>query len=103
MIEDPAKETTTEPALRKPRGRVPGLAALAVIVAIVALAVAAWSVWRLQQFAHSEEAARKQDAATIASLQSQLAAGTHRIATLETGVDDLRATAQGLGRRVANL
>src|SRR5690348_17899511 len=110
MIEDPAKETTTEPALRKPRGRVPGLAALAVIVAIVALAVAAWSVWRLQQFAHSEETARKQDAATIASLQSQLAAGnqqaqvgTHRIATLETGVDDLRATAQGLGRRVANL
>ena len=110
MIEDPAKETTTEPALRKPRGRVPGLAALAVIVAMLALAVAAWSVWRLQQFAHSEEAARKQDAATIASLQSQLAAGnqqaqagTHRIATLETGVDDLRATAQGLGRRVANL
>ena len=60
MIEDPAKETTTEPALRKPRGRVPGLAALAVIVAIVALAVAAWSVWLLQQFAHSVEAARKQ-------------------------------------------
>ena len=110
MIEDPAEETIVEPAPRKPRGRVPGLAALAVVVAIVALAVAAWSVWRLQRFTHSEEAARKQDAATIASLQSQLAAGnqqaqagTHRIGNLETGVDDLRATAQGLGRRVANL
>ena len=110
MIEDPVEETIVEPAPRKPRGRVPGLAALAVVVAIVALAVAAWSVWRLQRFTHSEEAARKQDAATIASLQSQLAAGnqqaqagTHRIGNLETGVDDLRATAQGLGRRVANL
>ena len=110
MIEDPAEEATIEPKPRKPRGRVPGLAALAVIVAIVALAVAAWSVWRLQRFTHSEDAARKQDAATIASLQSQLAAGnqqaqagSHRIGTLETGVDDLRATMQGLGRRVANL
>lgn len=110
MIEDPAEEATIEPKPRKPRGRVPGLAALAVIVAIVALAVAAWSVWRLQRFTHSEEAARKQDAATIAALQSQLAAGnqqaqagSHRIGTLETGVDDLRATTQGLGRRVANL
>ena len=110
MIEDPAEDATLEPKPRKPRGRMPGLAALAVIVAIVALAVAAWSVWRLQRFAQSEQAARNQDAATIASLQSQLAAGTqqaqagnHRIGTLETGVDDLRATTQGLGRRVANL
>jgi len=110
MIEDPAEEATIEPKPRKPRGHMPGLAALAVIVAIVALAVAAWSVWRLQRFTHSEDAARKQDAATIASLQSQLAAGnqqaqagSHRIGTLETGVDDLRATMQGLGRRVANL
>jgi uroporphyrin-3 C-methyltransferase len=110
MIEDPAEEATIEPKPRKPRGHMPGLAALAVIVAIVALAVAAWSVWRLQRFTHSEDTARKQDAATIASLQSQLAAGnqqaqagSHRIGTLETGVDDLRATMQGLGRRVANL
>jgi uroporphyrin-3 C-methyltransferase len=110
MIEEPAEEPTPEPKPRKPRGRIPGLAALAVVVAIVALAVAAWSVWRLQRFAHAEEAARKQDAATIADLQSQLAAGNqqaqagnHRIGTLETGVDDLRTTVQGLGRRVANL
>src|SRR5512146_651031 len=99
MIEEPAEEPTPEPKPRKPRGRIPGLAALAVIIAIVALAVAAWSVWRLQRFAHSEEAARKQDAATIANLQSQLAAGSqqaqagnHRVGTLETGVDDLRTT-----------
>jgi len=110
MIEDPAEETTIEPKPRRPRGRIPGLAALAVIVAIMALAVAAWSIWRLQRFTHSEEAARKQDTATIVALQSQLAAGNqqaqagnHRIGTLETGVDDLRTTTQGLGRRVANL
>jgi uroporphyrin-3 C-methyltransferase len=110
MIEDTAEETTVEPAPRRPRGRVPGLAALAVILAIVALAVAAWSVWRLQRFAQSQDAARKQDAATIASLQSQIAAGNqqvqagnHRVGNLETGIDDLRATTQGLGRRVANL
>lgn len=110
MIEDPAEATTPETKPRRPRGRIPGLAALAVIVAILALAVAAWSVWRLQRFAHSEEAARNQDAATIAALQSQLAAGnqqaqagSRRIETLETGLDDLRTTTQGLGRRVANL
>lgn len=110
MIEDPVEATTPESPPRRPRRRLPGLAALAILVAIVALAVAAWSVWRLQRFTHSEDAARKQDAATIASLQSQIAAGSqqaqagsHRIGSLETGVDDLHATTQGLGRRVANL
>lgn len=110
MIEDPAEETALEPRPRKPRGSAPGLAALALIVAIVALVLAAWSAWRLQRFAHAEEAARKQDAATIANLQSQLAAGaqlaqagSHRIGNLESGLEDLRTGAQGLGRRIANL
>ncbi|TAN03762.1 MAG: hypothetical protein EPN36_11575 [Rhodanobacteraceae bacterium] len=95
---------------RKPRGRPPGLAALAILVAIVALAVAAWSVWRLHRFAHDELAANKQQAATIATLQSQLAAGnqqaqagSQRIGNLETKLDDLRNTTQGLDRRIANL
>src|SRR6185437_3360433 len=110
MIEDPAEATTIEPEPRKARGRAPGLAILAAIVAIVALAVAAGSVWRLQRFTHAEEAARKQDAATIANLQSQLAAGTqqaqagnHRLGNLASGLDDLRTGTQGLGRRIANL
>ena len=109
MIEDPIEEPATEPAPRKPR-RAPGLAAVAVVVAIVALVVAAWSVWRLQHFTHAEEAARKQDAATIANLQNQLAvgnqqaqAGNHRIGNLESSLDDLRTSTQGLGRRIANL
>src|SRR6185437_16182092 len=110
MIEDPAEATTIEPEPRKARGRAPGLAILAAIVAIVALAVAAGSVWRLQRFTHAEEAARKQDTATIANLQNQLAvgnqqaqAGNHRIGNLESSLDDLRTGTQGLGRRIANL
>lgn len=102
--------TPPEPKPRRPRGRMPGLAALAVIVAFVALVVAAWSVWRLQRFMHAEEAARRQDATTIANLQSGLAAGSqqaqagsHRIANLESDLEDLRNGMQGLGRRVANL
>ena len=108
MIQDP--EHDDEPKPRKPRRRAPGLAALAILVALAALAVAAWSVWRLHRFAHDELAARQQDAATIAALQSQLAAGDeqaragdHRIGKLESGLDDLRATTQGLDRRIANL
>jgi uroporphyrin-3 C-methyltransferase len=95
---------------RKPRKRPPGLATLAILVALAALAVAAWSTWRLHRFAHDELAARQHDAATIAALQSQLAAGDeqartgdHRIGKLESGLDDLRATTQGLDRRIANL
>jgi len=95
---------------RKPRKRPPGLAVLAILIALAALAVAAWSVWRLHRFAHEESAARQHDVATIAALQSQLAAGDeqaragdHRIGKLESGLDDLRATTQGLDRRIANL
>ena len=109
MSED-LEDTTSEPAARKPRWRPPGLAALAILVAVVALIVAAWSAWRLHRFAHDELAARKQDAATIASLQSQLAAGnqqaqagTQRLGSLESRLDDLRTTTQGLDRRLANL
>ena len=110
MIEDPAAETAVGSRPRNPRGRTSGLAALAVIVAVVALGLAAWGVWRLQHFMHAEDAARRQDTAAIASLQSQLAAGnqqaqadSHRIGNLESGVEDLRTSTQGLGRRIANL
>lgn len=99
-----------EPQPRKPHRRPPALATLAILVAIVALAVAAWSVWRLQRFTQAELAARKQDAATITALQSQLAtgaeqaqAGDRRIGKLGTGLDDLRASTQGLDRRINNL
>ncbi|MDE2226052.1 MAG: uroporphyrinogen-III C-methyltransferase [Xanthomonadaceae bacterium] len=109
MSED-SVENSPEPSPRKPRKRPPGLAALAIIVALAALAVAAWSVWHLHRFAHDELAARQHDAATIAALQSQLAAGDeqsragdHRIGKLESGLDDLRAGTQGLDRRIANL
>jgi len=95
---------------RKPRKRPPGLATLAILVALVALAVAAWSVWRLHRFTRDELSARQHDATTIAALQSQLAAGDeqaragdHRIGKLESGLDDLRASTQGLDRRIANL
>ncbi|HEX5960049.1 MAG TPA: uroporphyrinogen-III C-methyltransferase [Rhodanobacteraceae bacterium] len=101
---------TDQPKPRKPRARLPGLAALAILVAIVALAVAAWSAWHLQRFTHTEQVARQQDAATIATLQSQLAAGNQqaqagnqRVGALESRLDDLRTTTQGLDRRLANL
>ncbi len=99
-----------ESPARKPRHRVPALASLAILVALVALAVAAWSSWRLHRFTQAEQAARKQDAATITALQSQLAAGSEQAQTgerqmgkLASGLDDVRATTQGLDRRIANL
>lgn len=109
MIED-TEHDDEQPAPRTPRKRMPGLAGVAILVALAALAVAAWSTWRLHRFANDELAARQHDAATIAALQSQLAAGDeqaragdHRIGKLESGLDDLRATTQGLDRRIANL
>jgi uroporphyrin-3 C-methyltransferase len=102
--------TDAESRARKPHQRVSVLAPLAILVAIVALAVAAWSGWRLHRFTQAEQAARKQDAATITALQSQLAAGSEQAQTgerqlgkLASGLDDLRGTAQGLDRRIANL
>jgi len=107
---DDIEDTAPRSGTHKPRKRPPGLAALAILMALVALAVAAWSVWRLQRFTHDEVAARQHDATTIAALQSQLAAGDeqaragdHRIGKLESGFDDLRASTQGLDRRIANL
>ena len=109
MIED-TEHDDEQPDPRKPRKRTPGLAGLAILVALAALAVAAWSTWRLHRSAQEELAARQHDAATLAALQSQLAAGDeqaragdHRIGKLESGLDDLRATTQGLDRRIANL
>ncbi|HVX05481.1 MAG TPA: uroporphyrinogen-III C-methyltransferase [Rhodanobacteraceae bacterium] len=99
-----------QPEPRTPRKRAPGLAGLAILVAIAALALAAWSIWRLHRFAQDELAARRHDAAIIATLQSQLAAGDeqaragdHRIGKLESGLDDLRVATQGLDRRIGNL
>lgn len=109
-MSETTEDTAPRPETRKPRGRPPGLAAAAITVAVVALAVAAWSTWRLHRFTHDELAARNQDAATIVSLQSQLAAGsqqaqagTQRLGNLESRLDDLRTTMQGLDRRLANL
>jgi uroporphyrin-3 C-methyltransferase len=109
MSED-STENTPPPAPRPPRRRPPGLAILAILVALAALALAAWGVWRLHRFTQDELAVRQHDAATIAALQSQLAAGDeqvrtgdHRIGKLESGLDDLRASMQGLDRRIANL
>lgn len=109
MIED-TEHDDERPEPRKPRKRTPGLAGLVILVAFAALAVAGWSIWRLHRFANDELAARQHDATTIAALQSQLAAGDqqarageHRIGKLESGLDDLRATTQGLDRRIANL
>lgn len=103
-------DNTAQPKPPKPRGRPPGLASIAIIVALVALAVAAWSVWRLQRATQAEQAARQQDAATIAALATRLAAndqqsqtGNHRIGALESGLDDVRSSVQGLNRRLANL
>lgn len=109
-MSDDTDDTAEEAQPRKPRGRPSILAGVATIVALVALGVAAWSVWRLQRATHAEQAAHKQDAATIATLQSQLAAGNQqaeagnqRISNLESRLDDLRTSTQGLDRRLANL
>lgn len=109
MSQDTDGTDAASPA-RKPRKHAPALAPLAILVAILALAVAAWSGWRQHRFAQAEQAARKQDAATITALQSQLAAGSEQAQTgerqmgkLASALDDLRATTQGLDRRIANL
>jgi uroporphyrin-3 C-methyltransferase len=109
-MSDDTDDKSSAPKSPKPRGRSVGFAGLAVAVALVALAMAAWSVWRLQHALKAEQAARKQDAATIASLENRLSAndqqaqaGIHRLGALEAGLDDLRSTTQGLNRRVANL
>lgn len=102
--------TSAESPARKPRKRVPALASMAILIAVAALAVAAWSGWHLRRFAQAEQAVRMQDATTITALQSQLAAGSEQaqagerqMGKLASGLDDVRATAQGLDRRIANL
>ncbi|MGH8233333.1 MAG: uroporphyrinogen-III C-methyltransferase [Rhodanobacteraceae bacterium] len=109
MIDDP-RDDGLKPEPRKPRNRPVGLAGVAVIIAIVALALAAWSLWRLQGMVQANDAARKQDAAALAGLQSQLAAsnqqsqaGNQRLGALESGLDDLRNAQRGLDRRTSNL
>lgn len=109
-MSDNTDDNTLAPKPPKPRGSSPGLAGIAVVVALIALAIAVWSGWRLQHATQAEQAAHKQDAAVIASLETRLAAnnqqsqaGDHRLSALESGLDDVRATAQGLNRRIANL
>lgn len=109
-MSDDTDDKPSAPKSPKPRGRSIGLAGFAAAVALVALAVAAWSVWRLQHALKAEQAAREQDAAIIATLENRLTAndqqsqtGNHRLSALESGLDDVRSTAQGLSRRIANL
>ncbi len=109
-MSDPIENTAPEPKPRKPRTGRSGLAAIAVIVAVAALGVAVWSTWRLQRTTRAEQTARKQDAAAIAVLRDRLAAGDQqaqagdqRVGKLESALDDLRSTTQGLDRRLSNL
>ena len=109
MIDD-IRDSAEKPTPRKPHTGRSGLAAIAAILALLALGVAAWSSWRLQRAARSEQTARKQDLAAIAALRNRLAAGDRqaqsgdqRVAKLESALDDLRSTTQGLDRRTANL
>jgi uroporphyrin-3 C-methyltransferase len=105
-----ADDVVPTPEPRKPRGRSAGLAGIAVVIAIVALALAAWSTWRLQRVMRADDAARKQDAAALTGLQSQLAAsnqqsqaGHQRLGALESRLDDLHTVQRGLDRRTSNL
>ena len=109
MIDAPDDDATAPPP-RKPRGTAIGLAGIAAVFAVVAFGLAAWTTWRLQRTLESADAARKQDAAALASLQQQLTAsdqrseaGSQRTATLEQRLDDLRTAERGLESRTANL
>lgn len=109
-MSDDTQDSAEQPILGKRRTRGSGLAAIATMLALVALGVAAWSAWRLQRATRIEQTARKQDAAAIATLRNRLAvgdqqaqAGGQRVGKLESALDDLRSTTQGLDRRIANL
>jgi uroporphyrin-3 C-methyltransferase len=103
-------DTSTEADPHASRAGGSGLAAIAIFVALVALCVAGWSAWRQHRAVRAEQAMRKQDAATIASMQNRLAAGDQkaqagdqRLGKLQTALDDLRSTTLGLDRRIATL
>lgn len=109
MSED-TQTAADAPKPHRPRAHRAGLAGIAVGVAVLALVVAAWGVWRLQHFTRAAEATHRQDAATIATLQSELAAGgqqaeagAQRAGRIEARLDDLRTANQGLDHRLANL
>jgi uroporphyrin-III C-methyltransferase len=108
--EQPDGDSATGPDPSTPRRGGNGLAGIAAFVAIIALLLAGWSVWQLRHARLAAHAMRQQDAAEIAALQNRLAAhdrqartSEHRLGELESGMDDLRATTQGLDRRIANL
>lgn len=109
-MSDDIDDNVSAPEPRKPRGRSVGLVGVAIIIAIVALALAAWSTWRLQHVVRAGDAAHKQDTAALAGLQNQLAAanqqsqtGTQRLGAIESRLDTLHTTIQGLDRRTSNL
>lgn len=95
----------------KPKPRRPiGLSVIAIMVAIAALIVAASSLWRMQHVTRDAKALHQQDASTIATLQGRLSSDDQqsqtrdrRLEKLESALDDLRTTNQGLDRRIANL
>lgn len=109
MSDTPDNATTTTPR-PKPRGRGNGIAAIAIAVAIIALLLAAWSAWQVNRARHAEASARQQFSAQLTDLESQLAAaakqgqaGTQRIGTLESELDDLHSGVKGLGLRTTNI
>lgn len=109
MTDDSAEPSAVD-APRGPGRRSPSLGVLAIAVALIALVLAAWTTWRLTRETRADAAQRQRDAATIAGLHNQLAAGNQeaqagarRLANLESALDDLRSNLQGQGRRIANL
>lgn len=110
MTDDTDEDTAPGPAPRKPRSGSLIVSVIAIVAAIIALAVAGWSFSRLHRLERANATAQQHDAAAVAALTHQLAegneqvqAGNQRASKLESALDDLRQTTQGLDRRLANL
>lgn len=109
-MSDNNEQAAATPPRNKARGRGNNLAALAVAVAVLAVALAVWSLWQLRHTRQAEASAQKQVAAQLDDLQAQITAagkqgqaGTQRLATLESEIDDLRTGMKGLGLRTSNV
>jgi uroporphyrin-3 C-methyltransferase len=109
-MSDDTANASAAPPRNTPRGRGNGLAAIAIAVAIIALLLAAWSAWQLQRARNAETSAHQQVTTQLTDLESQLAAaakqgqaGSQRVGTLESELDDLRSGMKGLSLRTTNI